>query len=138
MKKVLVFGTFDRLHPGHIDFFGQAKKLGDHLTVVVGRDVTVNEVKGHFPKRSELLRLKAVRQCKLVDAAALGNIGDHYKIIKEINPDIIALGYDQTSFTGDLAPELKKAGVTATIVRLGACKPALYHSSLLEKKEVGS
>jgi len=25
MKKVLVFGTFDGLHPGHINFFEQAK-----------------------------------------------------------------------------------------------------------------
>ena len=134
MKKVLVFGTFDGLHPGHIDLFGQAKKLGDRLAVVVARDVTANKIKGHFPKRSELLRLKAVKQCKLIDEAVLGNVGDPYAIIADIKPDIIALGYDQISFTENLDQELKKAGIAAGIVRLRPYKPEKYHSSLLQKK----
>jgi FAD synthetase len=132
MKRVLVFGTFDGLHPGHINFFEQAKKLGDRLTAVVARDATVNEVKGHFPKRSELLRLKAVKQCKLVDEAMLGNIGNPYEIIKKIRPDIIALGYDQTSFTANLESELKKAEISAKIARLNPYKPEIHHSSIIK------
>ena len=132
MKKVLVFGTFDRLHPGHIDFFEQAKKLGDRLMVVVARDVTVNKIKGQFPKRSELLRLKAVKQCKLIDEAVLGNAGDPYAIIADIKPDIIALGYDQTSFTENLDQELKKAGIIAQVIRLKPFGPEKYHSSIIK------
>ena len=131
MKKVLVFGTFDGLHAGHINFLEQAKKLGDHLTVVVARDVTVNEVKGHFPKRSELLRLKAVKQCKLVDEAFLGNIGNPYEIIKKIKPDVIGLGYDQQAFTKDLESELKKTAISAEIIRLIPYNSEKYHSSVL-------
>lgn len=133
MKKVLVFGTFDGLHAGHVNFFDQAKKLGGHLVVVVGRDVTVNEVKGRFPKRSELLRLKAVKQYKLVDEAMLGNIGNPYEIIKKIQPDIIALGYDQTSFTANLESELKKTVISAKIIRLQSYKPETHHSSIIKK-----
>jgi len=134
MKRVLVFGTFDGLHAGHVNFFEQAKKLGDYLAVVVGRDVTVNKVKGSFPKRSELLRLKAVKQCKLVDQALLGNIGNPYEIIKKIQPDIIALGYDQNSFTANLESELKKAAIAAKIIRLNPHKPKIHHSSIVNKK----
>ena len=130
MKKVLVFGTFDGLHPGHINFFEQAKKLGDYLVVVVGRDVTVNKVKGRFPKRSELLRLRAVQQCQLVNEAMLGNIGDPYEIIKKIKPDIIALGYDQNSFSAGLPEYIKKEDLKIEIVRLKPYKPETYKSSL--------
>jgi FAD synthetase len=133
MKRVLVFGTFDGLHRGHVNFFEQAKKLGDCLVVVVARDVTVNEVKGHFPNRSELLRLKAVKQCKLVNEAILGNIGNPYEIINKIKPDIIGLGYDQTAFTVDLESELKKSEITAAIVRLKPFKSEVWHSKIISK-----
>jgi len=131
MKKVLAFGTFDGLHPGHIDFFEQAKKLGGRLIVVVGRDVTVNKVKGAFPKRSELLRLKAVEQCNLVDQAMLGNIGDPYAIIEKINPDIVALGYDQRAFTENLADFIKKSGLKTEVIRFKPYAPEIYHSSII-------
>jgi len=36
MKKVMCFGAFDGLHPGHLDFFRQAKRYGDFLIVSVG------------------------------------------------------------------------------------------------------
>jgi len=134
MKKVLVFGTFDGLHAGHVNFFEQAKKLGDYLVVVVGRDVTVSEVKGNFPKRSELLRLKAVKQCKLVNEAMLGNIGNPYEIIKNIKPDVIGLGYDQSSFSRNLSEELKKINIIAKIARLKPFDSNQYHSSLIKKR----
>jgi cytidyltransferase-like protein len=131
MGKVVVFGTFDGLHPGHINFFEQAKKLGNYLVVVVGRDVTVNKIKGHFPKRSELLRLKAVKQCQLVNEAMLGNIGNPYEIIKKIKPDIIALGYDQDSFSAGLPEFIKKENLKIEIIRLKSYKPEIYKSSFL-------
>ena len=35
MKRVICFGTFDHLHPGHLNYFQQAKELGDYLIVVI-------------------------------------------------------------------------------------------------------
>ena len=134
MKRVLVFGTFDGLHPGHINFFEQAKARGDCLIAVVARDITVNQVKGRFPKRSELLRLKAVKQCKLIDQAVLGELGNPYAVIKKINPNIIALGYDQNSFTANLPEYIKKENLNIEIIRLKPCKPEIYKSSLTNKK----
>lgn len=133
MVRVLVFGTFDGLHPGHINFFAQAKARGDFLTAVVARDITVNQVKGRFPKRNELLRLKAVKQCKLIDQAILGDLGDPYAIIKKINPNIIALGYDQKSFTANLPAFIKKENLNIEIIRLNSFKPEIHKSSLMSK-----
>ncbi|MFZ3100384.1 MAG: adenylyltransferase/cytidyltransferase family protein, partial [Minisyncoccales bacterium] len=90
MKKVLVFGTFDGLHPGHINFFQQAKKLGDELIVVVARDATVEKVKGRRPRKNENARLSDARNAGIAGEVLLGNLGDTYAIIKQIKPDIIA------------------------------------------------
>lgn len=38
MKKVITYGTFDLLHPGHIDLLKKAKKLGDYLMVGLSTD----------------------------------------------------------------------------------------------------
>ena len=140
MKKVLVFGTFDGLHEGHKDFFRQAKEYGDYLVVVVGRDSTVEKTKGRLPKFNEQERLKAVQESKLVDEAILGNKAppgeklDPYKVIEEIKPDIICLGYDQTFFADKLAEELPKRGLRNVIIeRLKPFEPEKYKSSLLNK-----
>ena len=61
-NKVLIFGSFDLLHPGHISLFKDAKKLGDHLTVVVARNSTIQKVKGHKPKYDENDRLEHVKE----------------------------------------------------------------------------
>ncbi len=135
MTKILVFGTFDGLHEGHKDFFRQARQFGNKLIVVVGRDSTVLRVKKRPPKFTEQERLKEVQECGLVDEAVLGNEGaDPYKIIEQIKPDIICLGYDQTHFTDKLAVELPKRGLEKVKVeRLKAYKPEIFKSSLLNK-----
>ena len=127
MKKVMVFGTFDTLHKGHLNLFGQAGKHG-YLIAVVARDETVKKVKGRFPHYSEKERLKHVKIH--VDKAVLGYKTDKYAIIKRINPDIICLGYDQNSFTRDLRKHFK-----GKIIRLKAYKPHIYKSSKFKKIE---
>ena len=135
--RVLVFGTFDGLHEGHKDFFRQAKEHGGHLTVVVGRDSTVQRVKNKPPKISEQKRLKTVGDCELVNEAVLGNEGnDPYKIIKEINPDIICLGYDQTHFTEKLEEKIEEMGLDIKVKRLKAYKPEVYKSSIINNRPV--
>jgi FAD synthetase len=136
LKKVLVFGTFDGLHPGHINFFQQAKKLGDELIVVVARDATVEKVKGRRPRKNENARLSDARNAGIAGEVLLGNLGDPYAIIKQIKPDIIALGYDQNSFTKNLPDYTKKENLKIEIMRLMPHKPETYKSSLLEILEI--
>lgn len=129
MSKVIVFGTFDILHKGHIDFFKQAKQYGDFLAVVVGRDLNVERIKGKKPRNSEHSRLLSVYNVAEVNLAVLGDKEDPYKVIEEQNPDIVCLGYDQNSYDKNLDEELRKRGVNAKVVRLKAFMPEKFKSS---------
>ena len=94
MKTAMAFGTFDLLHPGHINFLSQAKKHGE-LIVIIARDRTVKKIKGKLPLHNEKQRLGAVKSLKLASKVILGSLIDKYAAIKKYKPDIIALGYDQ-------------------------------------------
>ncbi|MDO8436143.1 MAG: adenylyltransferase/cytidyltransferase family protein [bacterium] len=133
MIKVMVFGTFDGLHLGHIKFFEQAKKRGDYLIVAIARDKTVEMVKNHPAHFNEKERLKIVRSCKLVDKAVLGNKTDPYRVIKEVSPDVICLGYDQKYFTDNLPNELKKVRLKTKVYTMKPYQPKKYHSALINR-----
>lgn len=117
MVKVMAAGTFDLLHMGHIYYLKEAKKLGDKLVVVVARDSTVRRLK-HEPVTPEEMRLGLIRELKMVDEALLGHEDDIYAVLKEIKPDIIALGYDQIHDEEKIEHELKKRKIDAQVVRL--------------------
>ncbi len=131
MAKVMVFGTFDRLHKGHLDFFRQAKKKGDFLIAVVARDSNVESVKGRKPSQDESARLEAVKNAHGVDLAVLGYEDDVYRIIEEQKPGVVCLGYDQNSYSEGLDEELKKRNIDAKIERLKPYKPEIFKTSKL-------
>lgn len=137
MKKVLVFGAFDGLHPGHISFFKQAKKHGDFLIVSVGLDQNVETIKGKKPLFSQEERLELVRTLKIVDAAVLGAKADYYQAVKKLGPDIICLGYDQWASVEDVKRGLKSAGLgNVKVLRLKPYKEARAKSTHLKNKSV--
>ena len=117
MVKVMATGTFDLLHMGHIYYLREAKKLGDELAVVVACDSTVRKLK-HEPVTPEKMRLEIIKELKIVDKAFLGYKDDMYEVVKEIKPDIIALGYDQIHNTEKIIQDLQKRNITAQVVRL--------------------
>ena len=117
MVKVMATGTFDLLHMGHIYYLKEAKKLGDKLVVVVARDSTVRKLK-HEPITPEEMRLDIIKELKIVDEATLGHEDDMYETVKDIKPDIIALGYDQVHDEKKIEQELKKRKLVARVVRL--------------------
>ena len=117
MVKVMATGTFDLLHLGHVYYLQEAKKLGDTLVVVVATDATVRRLK-HEPINPEEIRLNLIKQFRMVDEAYLGHDDDMYRVVEEIKPDIIALGYDQIHDENKIKDELKKRKIDAKIVRL--------------------
>lgn len=128
--RVLSCGTFDGFHPGHDAFLYQARRLGDELFVVVARDENVLRLKGRAPELQEGDRLATVVAHAAVDDARLGYPGsDFLRVVADIAPDIIALGYDQRAPGG-----LTDAFPDCDIVTLDAFEPERYKSSLLREQ----
>lgn len=127
MVRVLATGTFDILHPGHLLYLSEAKALGDELYVIVARDSMVK----HKPKPSvpEGQRLAMVQALRMVDKAVLGSENDMFEPLRNIKPDIIALGENQHFNEKELEAQLKAHGITATVVRIRAFEPCELCSS---------
>jgi len=127
MVRVVATGTFDIIHPGHIRFLEEAKKLGDELIVIVAREKNVR----HKPKPiiPEEQRVRVVSALKPVDRAILGDEHDIYKPIMELKPDVIVLGYDQHFDERRIEEELRKRGLKTKVVRIRAKEECEYCSS---------
>lgn len=102
-KRVVIFGIFDGVHDGHQSLFSQAKEYGDELVVIVGRDSASLRLKGKKPKHPEETRRDLVSKEELVDEAVLGDEKQSsYKMLENLQPDVICFGYDQDKLELDL------------------------------------
>jgi FAD synthetase len=116
-RRVVATGTFDILHPGHLFYLEESKKLGDELFVIVARDVNVKH-KPH-PIVPEEQRLQMVAALKPVDHAMLGDTGDMFLPIEKIRPEIITIGFNQMFNEQKLGTALTERNLPAKIVRIG-------------------
>lgn len=132
-RTVLVFGTFDIVHAGHIEFFKQVKRLGKNLVVVVGRDTTVKRIKGHSPFNNERARVEFLKHIDYIDGVRLGDEKDVYKVIVQVKPNVIALGYDQSDFVQGLKEYIKKSKKKIHIVRLKPYKSNRYKTGKIKE-----
>ena len=73
MKTVLVFGTFDVIHPGHKYFLQQSATFGEKLIAVIARDGFVNTTKKRTPVHSQNERMEHIINSGLVDDACLSD-----------------------------------------------------------------
>jgi FAD synthetase len=129
--RVMATGVFDLLHPGHLYFLTEARKLGDELVVVVARDQTARRLKQE-PYVPEHLRREMVEGLKPVDRAVLGSTTDIYETVVREKPAIIALGYDQVWNEKEVEKECARRGVPVRVVRVGP----LPHDELATRKIV--
>ena len=116
--RVLATGRFDVIHPGHVAYLYNSKKLGDELFVIVASEATVDP--DYIPIIPLIQRVKMVEALKPVDFAIAGS-SDKSKMldpVKEINPDIITIGYDQNQDPEQLEKVLKKEGIDVKVVRI--------------------
>jgi FAD synthetase len=118
MVRVLASGVFDIIHLGHLHYLEESKSLGDELVVVVATDATARRKK-HEPVTPEKMRLELVSALKPVDRAFLGREGgDIFKIVEEIRPDVITIGYDQPFEPEQMEEELRRRGLEVKVVRM--------------------
>jgi FAD synthetase len=114
--KVLVAGTFDILHPGHIELLRYAWERG-RVYVIVARDESVEKFKGRPPIIPEEQRLRVVSAIRYVYKAMLGSKRDVLEPIIEVRPDIIVLGPDQWADEEWLRRRLEERGISVKIER---------------------
>ncbi len=137
MKKILIFGTFDILHPGHVFFINKARNYGNEIIASVARDNFVKKIKKKLPINSEESRLKLLLDKKLVDYAYLSDEKTGtYSIIKKTRPDIICIGYDQTGLYNNLLLWLKKNNLNIKVIIVESFSPEKYKSSKLDEHKV--
>jgi cytidyltransferase-like protein len=136
LKVVLVGGVFDLIHPGHIHTLKAAKAEGDVLVVVVARQSTAQKIKKYRKiYHDEKLRKDLVTSLNFVDLALIGKEGTLYDTVEYVNPNVIALGYDQAHSEKDIAENCKKRNLNVQVIRLSTPIPGLKSSKI--KEELG-
>ncbi len=96
MKRIFVNGTFDILHPGHVQLLNYAKSLGDTLTVGIDSDRRVAEKKGPSrPVNGVGDRAYMLQNLKAVDHIVIFDSDEELEqCIKTVKPDIMVVGSD--------------------------------------------
>jgi FAD synthetase len=122
-KRVLASGAFELLHPGHVRFLAEAKRLGgggSRLIVVVARDETIRRRKGREPILGEEARKEMVSMLKPVDEAILGHVPFSFeKVMEEVKPDMVVFGYDQEDLMREFMRFIESRRLSVEVVRLG-------------------
>lgn len=120
MKTVMVNGTFDVLHPGHIALLNTARSYGDYLIVAIDTDRRVKELKGdsrpinnQIDRRIMLCNLKAVDIVEFFDSKE-----ELIELMKRYQPDVYVKGSDWKHDTKSTAHEY--------------CKEVIYYDRIEE------
>jgi len=115
MTRVLAQGTFDVLHPGHVDYLAQAAARGDELHVIVARSENVTLKPS--PVLGDEQRRRMVAALDPVDEAHVGHPSDIFVPLEEIDPDVVVLGHDQHHDEDDLAAAFDAHGLDCGVER---------------------
>lgn len=129
MREVVAQGTFDLLHPGHLHYLSEAAGMGDRLHVIIiarAENVTHKEP----PVVPARQRRDVVAAVDSVDEARLGHPEDIFVPIRDIDPDVIALGHDQHHDADALHEALAAEGIDCEVRRASAREPR-YEEELL-------
>ena len=110
--KIVVNGTFDILHPGHIAMLEYAKSLGDYLLVCIDTDTRVQQLKGPTrPINNQTDRAIMLNALSCVDAVwTFADEAELEYILETYKPDVMVKGsdYEHKRIVGEhLCKEIK-------------------------------
>jgi D-beta-D-heptose 7-phosphate kinase/D-beta-D-heptose 1-phosphate adenosyltransferase len=96
MTTVMVNGTFDVLHPGHIALLNTARSYGDWLVVAIDTDRRVKELKGDKrPINNQTDRKIMLSNLKAVDIVVFFDSTEELvKLMELYKPDVYVKGSD--------------------------------------------
>ena len=96
MSIVWTNGTFDILHPGHIELFKVARSLGDKVIVATDTDEKIKKDKGFDRPINDLCyRVAMLEAIKYIDVVhTFGSRQELEDLIQLYEPDILLIGDD--------------------------------------------
>jgi rfaE bifunctional protein nucleotidyltransferase chain/domain len=96
LKVVFTNGVFDLLHPGHVRYLSQARRLGDALIVAVNSDRSARTLdKGlDRPLNRDTERAEVLAALSCVDATVVFDEDTPHAIVKSLQPDVLVKGAD--------------------------------------------
>jgi D-beta-D-heptose 7-phosphate kinase/D-beta-D-heptose 1-phosphate adenosyltransferase len=96
MSTIIVNGTFDILHPGHVAMLNTARGLGDYLVVCIDTDRRVRELKGESrPINDQIDRKVMLQNLKAVDIVEFFDSEEELiALIKLYKPSVMVKGSD--------------------------------------------
>jgi len=98
MKTIFVSGTYDILHAGHIQFFKEARELGDYLVVSFCSEQNLLLYKNRrasVPDDNKKILLEAIRYIdKVVIGSDDGGVWDFVPAFLEEKPDVLVVTTD--------------------------------------------
>ena len=84
----LAYGHFDLVHPGHLNYFKEAKSYGDILVVSITADKFVN--KGiNKPYFKQSFRLDFLSSLEIVDYVFCSNSNSAINVIENLKPSFL-------------------------------------------------
>jgi len=110
MKRVMVNGTFDIVHRGHVEMLNYAKSQGDYLLVAIDTDRRVKELKGdNRPINNQSDRLFMLENLQAVDGVRFfDSKEDLIYIMEQYKPDVYVKGSDWKHDKGSTAEQYCK------------------------------
>ena len=97
-KKVFVSGCYDILHAGHLQFFAEAKALGNHLIVNFASNEVLLAHKNRASSLPDQHKKALLEAMELIDEVCIGNdpeLGLNFKTnFLQLRPDILAVTED--------------------------------------------
>jgi len=101
--KIVVNGTFDVIHPGHLALLNYAKSLGDFLIVAIDSDERVTQLKGiNRPINTQEERKLLLENLRPVDQVRIFNSdAELISIIKQCDTMVKGSDYRGRSVIGE-------------------------------------
>ena len=101
MSKVFVSGCYDILHAGHIQFFKEAKALGDELIVCIPSDEVLYLYKNRRPSIPIEHKIEILSNLPFINKVVVGesidDVGLNFRdVIEQVSPDILVATEDET------------------------------------------
>ena len=119
MRTVFVSGCYDILHAGHLQFFKEARALGDHLTVCFASKEVLLAHKQRAPSIPDEHKQHLIESLEMVDSVVIGkgtrlgfDFEDHFRTLR---PDVLAITTD-SSYQDEKAELCNSTGAELVIL----------------------